>query len=62
MLQQLCGCELVGALNVENKYFDCRIWDIPDSICYAARPSSPPSENTRTSEFYSVKQKNINHF
>lgn len=56
MLQQLCHCESVAALSVKKpQYFGVNFWDMLDSVCYDALTLSSLSEDTGTSEYYSIK-------
>lgn len=58
MLQQLCHCESVASLNVKTlQHFDVGFWDVLN-CWYDALTLSSLNENTGTSEFYSIKQKN----
>lgn len=62
MLQQLCHCKSVDALNVKKpQHFDGSFSNILNSVCYKALTLSSLSENTGTSEFYSIKHKNLYH-
>jgi len=61
MLQKLRACEAGVVLKVK-KHFNVSFWDVLHSVRRDVLPSSPLRENTRTFEFHSNKQKNVNHF